>query len=366
MGKKGHCQAYGCQRHLVFAWIDDIKIKSLYCQEHTCQGPRSALNGFCARQRDPTAKFCLVHGECKIQGCSRQAPREIDREDFPWTCYQREFPVRIIYRRRPITALGVLIFCNPKFLDREMIAQEEQRKAEARRYQEDRIEAVIRAEVERRLRTLAEEEERRRRLQEQRKADEEKAKKEFEARVDAETAKREAAREARTAAEKSQQDRQKAHDKKVAHEAVLEERRIQAEIEKEQAERENREKKTREEQEKREQQVREEVRKELRHLQLEKERQDQEDQKRINDEVSRRLREDQEKKDAEAHQKALADQHDAEVARIAVEKEKIREQQLREQEHRIQAEVDRRWKERCEKANEDRRRFYGGYRHVRP
>lgn len=84
------CRFDGCTKRHVHAIIDDIKIVSQYCQEHTCQGPRDTLYGFCATPRDPAQKCCPQHGKCTVLGCTRQAPREISRNELPFICPERE------------------------------------------------------------------------------------------------------------------------------------------------------------------------------------------------------------------------------------------------------------------------------------
>lgn len=89
MPRRGRCNSSRCNRRRVHGWVGYVKIQSLYCQEHTCQGPRNA-HGFCSRERDPSYKFCSEHGKCQVPHCPRHAPRNISADDYPWTCPQGE------------------------------------------------------------------------------------------------------------------------------------------------------------------------------------------------------------------------------------------------------------------------------------
>lgn len=84
------CNVRGCHGHTVYEFTGGIKIRSFFCQEHTCQGPRNALDGFCDTQRNPCNKCCLYHGKCRVTGCVIQAPRSISNQDLPWTCPPRK------------------------------------------------------------------------------------------------------------------------------------------------------------------------------------------------------------------------------------------------------------------------------------
>lgn len=86
----GGCNARGCHRRTVYEFTGGSRIRSLYCQEHTCQGPRNALDGFCTTQRLPTNKCCLYHGKCRVPHCVLQAPRATPRHELPWTCPPRK------------------------------------------------------------------------------------------------------------------------------------------------------------------------------------------------------------------------------------------------------------------------------------
>lgn len=87
----GICMVRGCRRRLVYdELMGGIKIKSFYCQEHTCPGSRNTIEGFCTTQRNPCNKCCPRHGKCRIPGCILQAPRAISSTELPWTCPPRK------------------------------------------------------------------------------------------------------------------------------------------------------------------------------------------------------------------------------------------------------------------------------------
>lgn len=86
----GRCDVPGCHRRRVYELVGSVKIRSFYCQEHTCQGIRGSLEGFCSTQRNPTNKCCSLHGKCRITGCILQAPRATPNHELPWTCPPRK------------------------------------------------------------------------------------------------------------------------------------------------------------------------------------------------------------------------------------------------------------------------------------
>lgn len=85
------CDVRGCPNKHGYKWSGREKVYSRFCQEHTCQWRYNTTDPFCPTQRDRTLKCCPAHGKCRVQGCIRQAPRDIDANNLPWICSPREY-----------------------------------------------------------------------------------------------------------------------------------------------------------------------------------------------------------------------------------------------------------------------------------
>lgn len=83
-----HCDATPeCRKHLVWKRTGRGKVRSRFCQEHTCQWRISdSQEPLCRTQRKPSEKCCPYHGKCRIQPCTNLAPRTVDANDLPWIC----------------------------------------------------------------------------------------------------------------------------------------------------------------------------------------------------------------------------------------------------------------------------------------
>lgn len=86
----GRCSIDRCYRRTTYRFVGAVKRRSLYCQEHTCQGPHNAPEVFCLTSKYPMNKYCERHGKCRVPGCIAQPLRATPSHEFPWICPSRK------------------------------------------------------------------------------------------------------------------------------------------------------------------------------------------------------------------------------------------------------------------------------------